>query len=159
MKNENHPNPYETVLHLLRNQEKDAPTKEAFMCLVCQVLQQELRHYDWVGYYLVDSESERELVLGPYVGEPTEHVRIAFGQGICGQAAERRETYLSADVSQETNYLSCSLRVRSEIVVPIVKAGKILGEIDVDSHTVNAFGEADRQLLETLARTTADRFP
>jgi GAF domain-containing protein len=58
---------------------------------------------------------ERQLVLGPYVGEPTDHTRIAFGQGICGQAAEREETFVIQDVSREDNYLSCSIAVKATL--------------------------------------------
>jgi GAF domain-containing protein len=125
---------------------------------ICQLLHDEIAYYDWVGFYLVDPQNERELLLGPYVGEPTDHVRIAFGQGICGQAAEREETFVIQDVSKENNYLSCSVSVKSEIVVPIFKDGKIAGELDIDSHTLAPFTEADRQHLEKICAILADLF-
>jgi GAF domain-containing protein len=89
-------------------------------------------------------------MLGPYLGAPTEHVKIAFGQGICGQAAERKETFVVQDVSKETNYLSCSIKVKAEIVVPIFKDEKIVGELDIDSHTANPFTEEDKTYLEKI---------
>jgi GAF domain-containing protein len=81
------------------------------------------------------------------VGAPTDHTRIPFGQGICGQAAERKETFVVQDVSMEDNYLSCSVDVRSEIVLPIMDGGEVLGELDIDSHAVSPFTEQDGQLL------------
>jgi len=118
---------------------------------VCRCLRDGVAHYDWVGFYLV-SEAGGELVLGPYEGAPTEHVRIPFGRGICGQAAEREETLVVQDVRGEPNYLSCSLKVRSEIVVPIFRDGDLAGEIDVDSHTPAPFNDEDRRLLEEVSR-------
>ena len=115
---------------------------------ICLHLHNELPGYDWVGFYLVENN---ELVLGPYVGEPTDHTNIEFGEGVCGQAAERKETFLVDDVKQEENYLSCSPKVESEIVVPIFKEGEIRGEIDIDSHQKASFGEEDQKLLEEIA--------
>ena len=117
---------------------------------VCQLLAAHIPYYHWVGFYLVDPQSPRELVLGPYIGEPTEHTRIPFGRGICGQAAERGETFVVQDVRQESNYLSCSVHVRSEMVVPIFKDGKILGELDIDSHLLGPFSQEDRLYLEKI---------
>jgi len=122
---------------------------------ICALLEREIAHYDWVGFYLVDPARERELVLGPFVGAPTEHTRIAFGQGICGQAADTEMTFVIQDVSQETNYLSCSPHVKSEIVVPIFKEGEVVGEIDIDSHALAPFGDADNAFLEQVAALVA----
>ncbi len=124
---------------------------------ICRVLKERVKHYDWVGFYLVDGEKENELFLGPYAGEPTEHVRIPFGKGICGQAAERKETFVVQDVSKETNYLSCSPEVKSEIVVPIMKEGKILGELDIDSHSLAPFTDGDREFLENICRLISEK--
>ena len=122
---------------------------------VCQVLHNVVEHYDWVGFYLVDKEKERELVLGPYVGESTEHTNIAYGEGICGQAADTGKLFLIQDVSKETNYLSCSPSVRSEIVLPVFKNGILLGELDIDSHQLEPFNEIDTELLETICDLVA----
>ena len=124
---------------------------------ICRVLKERVKHYDWVGFYLVDEEKENELFLGPYAGEPTEHVRIPFGKGICGQAAEGKEAFVVQDVSKETNYLSCSPEVKSEIVVPIMKEGKILGELDIDSHSLAPFTDGDREFLENICRLISEK--
>ncbi len=72
------------------------------------LLKDSIMHYDWVGFYIVD-DFKKELYLGPYAGDPTEHTRIPFGKGICGQAAEKRKTVVIQDISKQKNYLSCSL--------------------------------------------------
>ena len=118
---------------------------------VCRLLKESVSYYDWVVFYLVDSSGKKELLLGPFTGEETEHTRIPFGEGICGQAAEREETFLVQDVSSETNYLSCSSDVKSEMVVPIFKDGQVVGELDIDSHQLSPFTEEDRTLLEKAA--------
>ncbi len=129
-------------------------------CLeLCRLLATHVPHYAWVGFYWVASDAERALLLGPYVGEPTEHVRIPFGQGICGQAAVTLDTFVIQDVSQETNYLSCSPAVRSEIVVPILRNGQFLGELDIDSHHLAPFTPDDRTFLEQIAALVAAAAP
>lgn len=117
---------------------------------ICELLSK-LEGYDWVGFYIVNKENEEELLLGPFVGDPTEHIRIKKGEGICGQSLETGKTFLIMDVNKETNYLSCSPKVKSEIVVPIYKGKKIVGEIDIDSHNINNFKEDDKIFLEEIA--------
>jgi len=129
----------------------DGNTDEKLLS-VCKVLELYVPHYHWVGFYLTDPNRDRMLVLGPYVGDPTDHVEIPFGRGICGQAAERKETFIIQDVSKEDNYLSCSPFVRSEIVVPIMRDGSVLGEIDIDSHDTDPFTTDDRVQLEHIAK-------
>ncbi len=127
--------------------------------LICALLQREVPHYDWFGFYLAVPDEEI-LVLGPFEGEPTEHIRIPFGRGICGQAASRRKTFVTADVALESDYLACSPSVKSEIVVPIVsESGVVLGEIDVDSHETDAFSTEDVHFLERLAPETVPYLP
>ncbi len=125
---------------------------------ICQLLADEVDLFDWVGFYLVDPEAERELVLGPFVGEATDHVRIPFGRGICGQAAETEETFVVQDVNEADNYLSCSADVKSEIVVPVMKNNKFVAELDIDSHTKNAISDDHRALLEKVCDLVADLF-
>jgi GAF domain-containing protein len=145
---------------LKRIEETVAGTTSREECLrdVSQLLAENFRQFDWVGFYLVDQTKERELVLGPYVGAPTEHTRIAFGTGICGQAADTQATFVVKDVEQETNYLSCSPNVKSEIVVPIFRGDKIVAELDIDSHKLNAFSEEDRVFLERVCEVLAALF-
>ena len=117
---------------------------------VCGLLKERVESYDWVGFYLVDPERERELVLGPFAGEPTDHKRIRFGQGICGQAADLLKVFIVADVTKESNYLSCNARVRSEIVIPLFRGETLVGELDIDSHLPDPFDEKDRLFLEKV---------
>jgi L-methionine (R)-S-oxide reductase len=132
--------------------------RDSVLQRICAILRDGVPHYNWVGFYLVDAGKPRELVLGPFVGEPTGHVRIPFGRGVCGQAADRRETMVVQDVSKETNYLSCSVKVKSEIVVPLMKAGIVLGELDIDSHTPGAFMLEDERFLAAVCRVVIGMF-
>jgi L-methionine (R)-S-oxide reductase len=110
-----------------------------------------LPHYDWVGFYMLAPDDHTMLVLGPFHGAPTEHVRIPVAQGICGAAVAQGETIVVDDVAADPRYLSCSIETRSEIVVPIRVHGEIVGEIDIDSHTPAAFGANDRSFVEECA--------
>lgn len=132
------------------NEEKGTVNK---LLAVCELLRDSVAHYDWVGFYLVDPKSERGLILGPYKGEPTDHVRIRFGRGICGQVASSMRTKVVPDVKKEPNYLACSKCVLSEIVVPILRGGKLIGVLDIDSHEYAPFNDDDRNLLEDVCRS------
>jgi len=116
---------------------------------VVDLLHDRVEHYSWVGIYVVEGD---DLVLGPWRGpQATEHVRIPVGQGVCGAAAASGETEVVDDVSADPRYLACFPSTRSEIVVPIARDGRVVGEIDIDSDRPAAFGEADRELLERVA--------
>lgn len=125
---------------------------------ICRLLKDKISHYDWVGFYMVDTQKDRELVLGPYVGAPTDHLRIKFGDGICGQAAEQEISFVVQNVSLESNYLACSPDVKSEILSPIFKNGKVVGEIDIDSHIINPFTQQDKIFLEQIAEIVSPLF-
>jgi GAF domain-containing protein len=152
------PQTFEPLLREVRSIADGAQPRDEKLAAICSLLKTKIPHYHWVGFYLVDPTRARELALGPFVGAPTEHTHIAFGQGICGQAADTGQTFLIQDVSQETNYLSCSPDVRSEIVVPILKEGAVVGELDIDSHALAPFTEHDRLLLEQIAAIVAALF-
>jgi GAF domain-containing protein len=111
-----------------------------------------LPHYNWTGFYWLDPKDAETLVLGAFVGEPTPHVRIPVSQGICGAAVASGETVVVDDVHADPRYLSCSIKTKSEIVVPIRAHGKVVGEIDIDSHTPAAFTQIDRGFVEEAAR-------
>jgi L-methionine (R)-S-oxide reductase len=114
-----------------------------------EVLHDRFDHYSWVGIYLVEGN---DLVLGPWKGpQATEHVRIPIGQGICGAAAASCRTEMVDDVNADDRYLACFPSTRSEIVVPIVYKGRVVGEIDIDSERPEAFGPDDRKFLERVA--------
>jgi GAF domain-containing protein len=119
-----------------------------------RLLAAEVPVYTWVGIYLLDGD---ELVLGPFVGKPSPHTRIPLGRGICGAAATEKATIVVDDVNADPRYLACSIETKSEIVVPIMLRGDVLGEIDVDSDRPAAFNDADRRLLERVAALLAPR--
>jgi len=133
-------------------------TREEKLKRICELLHKEIEVFDWVGFYLVDPEAERELILGPYVGEETDHTRIPFGKGICGQAADTQETFVIQDVSKEDNYLACSVDVQAEIVVPLMKGDTLIGELDIDSHTKDSMTGEHRELLEKICEKVAPLF-
>jgi GAF domain-containing protein len=120
--------------------------------LTVGLLSESAQHFTWTGIYLLEGEM---LILHNQVGNPTPHERIPVGRGICGLAARERRTVVVPDVGSDPRYLACSLSTRSEIVVPIMRDGRVLGEIDVDSDRLDAFGETDRALLETVAGLVA----
>jgi L-methionine (R)-S-oxide reductase len=125
-----------------------APNTDAAMTAAVGILAREVPTYNWVGIYLLVGN---ELVLGPFVGAPSPHTRIPLGRGICGAAATEATTIIVDDVNSDPRYLECSLETQSEIVVPIIHGGVVLGEIDIDSHERAAFGPTDRDLLEQVA--------
>ncbi len=120
-----------------------------------RLLATERPYYSWTGFYLM--EGADTLVLGPYHGKPSPHTRIPLNQGICGAAASTGESLIVDDVRADPRYLACSLESRSEIVVPIKRDGKVLGEIDIDSDRPAAFSDDDRRLLEEIAAIVAAR--
>lgn len=124
--------------------------RDTTLAQVAQFLHDSVAIFDWVGFYLVDPSAERMLILGPYTGAHTDHTRIAFGQGICGQAAETLETFVIQDVRKESNYLACSSDVLSEIVLPVFKNGEFVAELDIDSHALAPFTVEHRQILEAI---------
>lgn len=131
-----------------------APESDARIAMekTVQLLKEHVPDYTWAGIYLLDSN---ELVLGPYVGAPSPHTRIPLGRGICGAAAAEKATIIVDDVNADSRYLACSLETRSEIVVPIMDGPDVLGELDIDSDRLAAFGPADRDLLESVAALLA----
>lgn len=131
-----------------------APSPDAALDAAVRRLAASVPAYTWVGIYLLEG---RELVLGPFVGKPSPHTRIPLDRGICGAAASAGRTIIVDDVHADPRYLACSLETRSEIVVPIMDGGRVLGEIDIDSDQPAAFGDHDRRLLEGVAAALARR--
>lgn len=126
----------------------------ALLLELCGLLQAEVPHYDWVGFYFRNGNKE-ELKLGPYVGDPTDHTIIPFGKGICGQVAVSNSNFVVPDVKAQDNYIACSIHVKAEIVVPIFVGGENIGQIDIDSETADPFTDADIELLEGVAAAVA----
>lgn len=123
-------------------------TLHQFLDWVVEALEVKMAHYAWTGVYLRRGD---ELVLECFRGEPSPHTRIPLGRGICGAAVTEEQTIVVPDVNADNRYLACSLDTRSEIVVPIRANGHVVGEIDIDSDRLDAFGPDDRVFLEGLA--------
>jgi len=113
------------------------------------LLQASVPHYDWVGIYILGDDGV--LSLGPYRGNPTSSPRVQIDRGICGAAVRQKKTIVVPDVHADPRYLECTFETKSEIVVPIIAGNSVKGEIDVDSNSVNAFGQEDKDLLEEIA--------
>ena len=123
---------------------------------IATVLNRQNSKYTWVGFYFMNNTNQT-LHLGPYVGKPTEHTVIPYGSGICGQVAVSGQTYLAEDVSQESNYIACSLDVRSEIVVPIYSKQELVAQLDIDSSYDSAFTPQDRKVLEEICEKIGEK--
>ena len=132
-------------------------SREEKLFKICQLLQESIDYYNWVGFYFANLEA-RTLHLGPYVGAPTEHTIIPFGKGICGQVAVSNENFVVPDVATQDNYIACSFTVKSEIVVPLFINGKNIGQIDIDSNVLDPFTEADERFLEFVNQQVAALF-
>lgn len=148
---------YSKLLNEIRNVISTAGDRDAKLLSVCKIIDTNLPFCDWTGFYIAD-DLKKNLLLGPYVGAATDHTKIAYGQGICGQAASREETFVVDDVTKEDNYLACSLTVKSEIVIPIMRNGEFLAELDIDSHQPAAFNANSKKFLETVANLMAKLF-
>lgn len=123
----------------------------ALQKFIVEAIPVRLPYYNWTGFYMLDPGDPEMLVLGPFHGAPTEHVRIPVSEGICGAAVAQNDTVIVDDVNSDPRYLACSLETRSEIVVPIRAHGAVVGEIDIDSHELAAFSWADQDFLEECA--------
>ena len=116
---------------------------------ICVLLQKEVKKYDWVGFYMANHK-EKTLHLKAFAGIPTDHTIIPFGKGICGQVAVSNQNFVVDNVSEQDNYIACDLHVKSEIVIPLFKGTKNIGQIDIDSNTIKAFANEDVRFLEEL---------
>lgn len=132
-----------------------AVDRDGALTAAVKVIHESSPRHDWTGIYLLEGDT---LVLHNHLGDPTPHARIPLGRGICGASAAERRTVVVPDVHADPRYLVCSLKTRSEIVVPIQRLGYVFGEIDIDSDTPDAFGESDRRTLEEVARRLAPLF-
>ena len=128
--------------------------RQQLMTRAVEMLHARMPSYTWVGIYLLEGDV---LVLGPYRGKPSPHTHIPLGRGICGAAATARATIVVDEVNADPRYLACSLDTQSEIVVPIMRGDRVLGELDVDSDMRAAFGPDDRRLLERVATLLSEK--
>lgn len=113
------------------------------------LLNQFLTNINWVGFYVLQGE---ELVLGPFQGLPA-CVRIPIGRGVCGTAVEKEETMVIKDVHAFPGHIACDAASQSEIVIPLIKEGVVLGVLDIDSPIVNRFSKEDQEGLELFVKT------
>ncbi len=123
----------------------------ALQNFIVEIIPQRLPYYNWTGFYMLDPGDPETLVLGPFRGAPTEHIRIPVSEGICGAAVAQNDTVIVDDVHSDPRYLACSIETKSEIVVPIRANGAVVGEIDIDSHDRSAFSQRDKAFLEQCA--------
>jgi GAF domain-containing protein len=129
----------------------------ARMATVAAMLSAEFEAFFWTGFYCVDPRRPRELVVGPYQGT-LGCLRIAFGRGVCGVAAERCETLIVPDVDAFPGHIACDSRSRSEIVVPVIDArGSLIAVLDVDSTSLGTFDDVDAAGLQGILREAFGR--
>ncbi len=145
--------PFASVLSEIDAFAASATDLAALQSFIVELIPARLPYYNWTGFYMLDADDPQTLVLGPFRGAATEHVRIPVSQGICGAAVAQNATVIVDDVNADPRYLACSLETRSEIVVPIRVRGHVVGEIDIDSHDLSAFTSEDQQFLEDCAAT------
>ena len=110
------------------------------------LLKQSFKKISWVGFYLYDGS---RLILGPFQGKVA-CTSIVLGKGVCGTAAQKQETVIVPDVHAFPGHIACDGNSSSEIVVPLLKSGKLLGVLDLDSYHMSAFNENDKIYLEEL---------
>ncbi|MEU7142151.1 GAF domain-containing protein [Nocardia sp. NPDC046473] len=131
------------------------PDRVANAANVASLIFHALPDLNWVGFYFYDGN---ELVVGPFQGKPA-CVRIAIGKGVCGTAAQTRETQLVPDVHAFPGHIACDAETRSEVVIPLVHNGALVGVFDLDSPKPNRFDEIDKDGLESVAAAYLDSLP
>jgi L-methionine (R)-S-oxide reductase len=139
---------YAEILAQLKAVFTDEPNGMANAANMSSLLYEALPGLNWAGFYFLQ---DGELILGPFQGKVA-CVRIAIGRGVCGTAAERRQTLIVKDVHEFPGHIACDSASRSEIVVPLIKDGRLLGVLDLDSPDLARFDEEDRAGLEAAAR-------
>ncbi|MCM3122743.1 GAF domain-containing protein [Mesobacillus sp. AQ2] len=142
---------YDLVIKQLKALIEDEKNSIANLSNASALLNQFLDRINWVGFYLME---DGELVLGPFQGLPA-CVRIKLGKGVCGTAASKKETVRVEDVHAFPGHIACDAASQSEIVVPILKNGNVIGVLDIDSPEKNRFDELDQQKLEEFVEVLA----
>jgi L-methionine (R)-S-oxide reductase len=149
----------EEVRNQLTELAQTVPSSQELMPAMVKVLHERMPKYNWVGFYLLEPGAQPPmLVLGAFEGAMTPHPRIPLNQGICGAAASSGLTVVVDDVNQDPRYLACSLETKSEIVVPVFVRGKVVGELDIDSHFAAAFTSEHQELVQHCARLVGKKF-
>jgi L-methionine (R)-S-oxide reductase len=146
---------YELVIKQLQALIYDEKNQVANLSNASALLNQFLDRVNWVGFYLLDTNDE--LVLGPFQGLPA-CIRIPLGRGVCGTAAKNKETVLVKDVHEFPGHIACDAASNSEIVIPMIKDGKLVGVLDIDSPEKNRFDEVDQKMLEKFVAILIQQF-
>ncbi len=141
---------YKLLLAQVKSMVKDESDPVANMANVAALIQ-EAFHFWWTGFYRV---MDNQLVLGPFQG-PVACTRIGFGKGVCGTSWKERKTLVVEDVEQFPGHIACSSESRSEIVVPLIKGGDVIGVLDIDSERLATFDAVDQEWLEQIAEVIA----
>ncbi|MGG6433588.1 GAF domain-containing protein [Anoxybacillus sp. D401a] len=140
---------YALVIDQLKSLISDEKNVVANLANASALLNYFLHDINWVGFYITEGN---ELVLGPFQGLPA-CVRIPFGKGVCGTAAAEKRTVRVADVHTFPGHIACDAASQSEIVVPMIKEGRVIGVLDIDSPIKNRFDEVDEQYLQRFVET------
>jgi GAF domain-containing protein len=133
---------YDSILPQISSLLDGESDQIANMANVCAALKEQFNFF-WVGFYMVKGN---ELVLGPFQG-PVACTRIKLGKGVCGSAWDQKKTLIVPDVDLFPGHIACSSASKSEIVIPIIRRGKVIGVLDVDSEELNSFDETDADYL------------
>jgi L-methionine (R)-S-oxide reductase len=137
---------------------KSTRSAPELMQSMVKLLHDRMLKYNWVGFYMLEPGAEPPaLVLGSFEGAMTPHTRIPLNQGICGAAASSGHTVVVDDVNKDPRYLACSLETKSEIVVPVFVRGKVVGELDIDSHFPAAFTPEHQALVQYCAKLVGEK--
>lgn len=145
-----------TVLRELQEMREQGFLSDALMRRAVKTIKKSDDRFDWVGIYLLDDDKQ-ELWLHNYVGPATEHSRIPVGQGVCGTAVAEKANINVPDVTKVENYLACTPKVKSELVVLIRAGEEIFGQIDIDSNKKEAFADDDLEMVQAVADKLAEQ--
>jgi len=140
------------IAFILKNSDHSVDNR---LSQICDLLKQEVDHYDWVGFYFANKETQT-LHLRTYSGLATDHTVIPFGKGICGQVAVSNSNFVVPDVKSQDNYIACSIDVKSEIVIPLFKNEENIGQIDIDSNSLDPFTKEDEKFLVWVNEQVAE---
>jgi L-methionine (R)-S-oxide reductase len=146
-------NLYKTLVEQLRSLIGSESDRIANLANAGALIFQSLSDVNWAGFYLLKGD---QLVVGPFQGKVA-CVRIGMGKGVCGTAAQERRTVIVPDVHQFPGHIACDSASRSEIVVPLIRDGELIGVLDIDSPSLSRFDDEDAAGLEEVAKVLAER--
>lgn len=142
---------HQELLQEFRHFADTASNAAALMTRIAQRLHDQIAHYNWVGFYLVDQVDPGVLIVGPYVGSFSPNERIPLNKGLCGAAASTRQTVVVNDVAADPRYLPGSEIVKANLVAPIFARNELVAEPDIESYFTNTFTRAEQTFAEEIA--------